>query len=556
MTSTLSKNAASKSSAAKTSVGPAPRRYLALWFPFLPTDRVRRTSITPTSAEQPAAAPATPDERPLVIVAKIKSALRIVAVDQHATQLGLTAGTTLADARARITDLVSVEADTRADSRFLDHLAQMCGRFTPLVALDPADGLLLDITGCAHLFGGETGLRTKAATRLARLNLSVRACIAGTPDAARALARFSRVSIVPPGEDASLAQRLPVAAVAGLPAETMLALSRAGLKTIGDLAERPAQVLAARFGQDLITRLARIQGLEDTRITPLRPLPAMTVERHFAEPMTQTAAIEDLLAALIAEAAHILTERGQGGRIFDARFFRSDGVVRELRVQTGRPSRDVAAIMRLYRERLACLADPLDPGFGFDAFRLSVPHTEPLNTAQLQLDRADVTGSDGVGDLVDRLVARFGDSRVLRYEPRDSHDPDHAARLVPAAQANLPRELGTSSALANAWPALEPGEPPARPIHVFVSPHPIEALAEVPEGPPLRFRWRRVLHEIACAEGPERIAPAWWRTPGEQPARSYYRVEDTNGCRFWIFREGLYGESTTPPRWYLYGLFV
>ena len=457
---------------------------------------------------------------------------------------------TLADARARLPDLVVAEAAASADADYLAQLAVLCGRFTPLVALDAPDGLLLDITGCAHLFGGEGGLRTQAATLLARQGLSVRACIAGTPDAARALAQFSRITIAPAGQEESLVRQLPVAALAGLSDDTVRALSRAGLKKIDDLAERPPEVLAARFGQSLITCLNRTLGREDVRITPLRTPPAVVVERHFFEPLTQAASIENTLAELIAEAARILTERGQGGRVFEASFFRSDGVVRQLVVETARSSRDIAAIQRLYRERLDSLADPLDPGFGFDAFRLAVPMTESLSTAQLYLDER-TTETDGVADLIDRLVVRFGQDRVLRYQPRDTHDPDHAAHLVPAARARaMP---GISDA---AWPVLEPSEPPLRPIQIFDVPQPIDVIAEVPSGPPVRFRWRRVLYEIAHAEGPECMNPAWWRQTGAAKARHYYRVEDRAGCRFAVYREGAYGESATVPRWYLHGIFA
>ena len=489
-----------------------------------------------------------------MVVEKVKGALRVTAIDQRAANLGLTCGLTLADARARIPNLNVAEADAEADARFVNHLAELCDRYTPQVALDSPHGLLLDITGCGHLFGDEKSLRMKAASRLASLALSVRASIAGTPEAARALARFSRIDSAPEGKDEASIRPLPVAAIAGLERDTIVALSRAGLKTIADLADRPPQVLAARFGQNLVTQLLRTLGRENARITPLRSPPVVVTERHFAEPFTQTKALEGFLTELLTEAARIMEERGEGGRVFEASVFRSDGAVRRLVVQTGRPSRDTLAILRFFRERLDTLADPLDPGFGFDAIRLCVPLTETLDAVQPHLDgRAYETAA--VSDLIDRLTVRFGRERVLRFEARDTHDPERAMRLVSAARATGPQRPPTA-AQHSLSPTPELGEPPVRPLQIFVLPQLIEALAEVPDGPPVRFRWRRVVHEITRAEGPERIAPEWWRKANGAEPRDYYRVEDTLGCRFWIFRQGLYGQGDGHPRWFLHGVFA
>lgn len=439
-------------------------------------------------------------------------------------------------------------ADPEADARFLTRLAAMCDRFTPCVALDPPAGLTLDISGCAHLFGGEAALRAQACAKLSRLGLAVRASIAGTPDAAQALARFGQVEIALPGMDERLVRPLPVAAL-GVETGTVLALSRAGLKTLGDLADRSSTVLAARFGEALTQRLRRTLGREDARIVPLRPPPECVAERHFAEPLTRAENLEHALSSLLAEVARVLERRGAGGRAFEASFFRSDGAVRRIRVETGHPSRDPGAILRLYRERIDALADPIDPGFGFDAVRLGVPVVEPLDPIQADLDGRAAEHA-AVADLVDRLVTRLGRDRVLRFAARDTHHPEREARLAPAAS------LAATATPAVLWPAPEPGEPPARPIHLFDPPQLIETLAEVPEGAPLRFRWRRVLHEVTRAEGPERISSEWWRDGPHEPTRDYYRIEDAEGRRFWVFRQGLYGRGTDAPRWFLHGLFA
>lgn len=485
---------------------------------------------------------------PLVFVEKVRGALRLAALDRAAHRAGLAPGLTLADARARLPGLAVLDHDPAADAAFLEEVAEDCDRWTPLVALDAPegapDGLILDITGCAHLFGGEAALRARLLAHLERHGLGALAVIAGTPDAARALARSGRGGVVPPGGEAAAVAGLPVARL-GVSAETVTGLSRAGLKTIGDLAARPATPLAARFGMELLVRLDRTLGREDVRLVPRRPLPACIAERRFAEPIARTADIEATLALLVDDLALMLEARGEGGRAFEACFFRTDGAVRRLRVETARPLRDGVALARLWRERLEALADPLDPGFGFDLVRLGVMRSEPLTPAQVSLDGRAVEEEE-VAALVDRLAVRLGRERVLRFLQRDTHDPDRASALVPAGGG----------------PAPAPPLPPAtlaRPLTLFDPPQPVEALAEVPDGPPLRFRWRRVVHEVACAEGPERLAPEWWRRPEETPTRDYYRVENREGRRFWLFRAGLYGREAQgeadPPRWFLHGLF-
>lgn len=470
--------------------------------------------------------------------------MRIVDCDANAVRLGLTRGLTLADARARMPDLVALEADPAADRQILEGLAAFCDRFTPLVALERRDGLTLDITGCAHLFGGEEGLIGLVRRVMDRMGLTLKSAIAGTPDAACACARHGRGGIVPPGQEEAWLRPLPVAAL-DIDPETVIALSRAGLKTLADLASRPSQTLSARFGEELAVRLRRTLGREDRRITPLRPPPDCVVERHFPEPFADTASLEDVVSRLIAEAGRALEARGQGGRVFEIGFFRSDGAVRRLTLETGRPSRDAKALLRLYRERIEALSDPLDPGFGFDAVKLAVPICEALTTPQHSLDGRAVE-EEAVADLVDRLVTRFGRDRVLRFAEQDSHHPVRSAKALSAA-APLPER---------SWSAPEPEEPPGRPLQLFEPPHPVEAIAEVPDGPPIRFRWRRLTHDVARAEGPERIAPEWWRDGSDEPMRDYYRVEDAQGHRFWLYRTGFYEAGNAPPRWYLHGLFA
>lgn len=498
------------------------RRYLALFFPLLSADRWQREAGGGASAPQ-------------AFTEKQHGALRIVAVDAQALSQGIVPGMALADARARLPDLAAVDHDPAADAALLARVADDCDRYTPMVALDPPNGLILDITGCGHIWGGEAGLAGDLAARLCRAGLSVQHALAETPDRARALARYGN--------------ELPILAL-DLDEERATALRRAGLATIADLATRPRAPLAARFGAEMVAKLARVLGEEDVRITPRRVPPALFVMRRFAEPIAATGYVLATLEALAREAQTALRERGEGGRRFAASLFRSDGETRRLFIETGTPTRDPALLMRLFRERIEALADPLDPGFGYDALRLDSAVTEPLGPVQQGLE-GQAMGEDVAG-LVDRLSTRLGPHRVQRFGSRDTHIPEQAAFAFPANAVPDP----------SPWPKPEAGEPPLRPLHLFDPPQPILAIAEVPDGPPRRFQWRRRVHIVVRYEGPERIASEWWRRrEGYEPGkggltRDYFRVEDERGRRFWLLRHGLYGSEAQSPDWYLHGLFA
>ena len=510
------------------------RRYLAVWFPWLPSDRLQRQE-----AERDAP---LEDAPPVVLVEKVKGALRLAAVDPAAARAGLTPGLTLADARARTPSLRTLTHRPDFDAVLLARVLDDFGRFTPMIALDPPHGLMLDVTGCAHLFGGEGGLMQAVQTRAGRAGLQSRCALAATPQVARALTRFGPGGLFEPGQDRDAARGLSVAALE-LSDKDEQALRRAGLKRLAHLDDRPRAPLAARFGADFPARLARVLGDEDVRITPHRPPAPVVVDRIFFEPVSAPEDIERVLSDLLVETMDRLDLTGLGGRAFEAGFYRVDGEVRRVVVRTGRPTRDAPATLRLFRERMATLSHPLDPGFGFDQMRMSVPWTQTLTPAQQGLER-ETPGEEAFSRLIDRLTARLGPEAVLRFEPFSSHIPERGARLIPASAR--PGD--------GAWPELDPDDPPLRPLQMFDPPQPVETLAEVPDGYPLKFRWRRVLHEVTRAEGPERIGGEWWRAP-DQRTRDYYRIEDQDGRRFWLFRQGLYGE-TPEPRWFIHGLFA
>lgn len=497
--------------------------------------------------------------------------MRIAAIDEGALALGIAPGMMLADARARVPDLEALPHDPVADAALLETLADGCERYSPSVAPDPPDGLILDIAGCAQLWGGEAGLTGDLAGWLIRAGMTIRIAIAETPDKARALARHGGEWLragrgVPPEalNDARSAYRaetgahqedarvlaLPLAALDPDP-DAQIALRRAGLVTIGDLAARPRGPLAARFGAALADRLARVLGEEDVRISPRRTPPALFFQRRFADPVAREEHVLKAIGDLAKDAATALAARGSGGRRFAVCLFRSDGAVHRLAIETARAARDPALVVRLFGERIASLADPLDPGFGYDAIRLSIPLAEPLGPAQAALD-GGAGAQEDLAALADRLGVRLGRARIRRFAFAASHMPECAGFAVPA---HLP----------SSGPAPQPeapGDPPLRPLRLFDPPQPVEAIAEVPDGPPRRFRWRGRTHDVVAHEGPERIAAEWWkRKEGHMPGkggltRDYYRVEDSRGRRFWLFRHGLYGAEKANPAWYLHGAFA
>ena len=563
---------------------PSRRRILSLWLPRLPIDRIKRRLMQATAAQAETVSSQvshdTTGARPLplagegwgggvatspalevtqaypsVVVARQHNAMVIHSLDDLAVRAGLSIGLPLANARAICPELTVFDADEAADRKTLDDIADWCDRFTPLVALDPPYGLFLDITGCAHLFGGERALLQIVCGALARRGFTVSAAIAGTSICARTLTRQASGNIIADGEEAEAVSPLPVSAL-GAGDAIIGGLRRAGLKTIGDVAARAPHEITARFGAGFTTLLAHALGQGDAPISPRKPLPDYIVEKRFPEPVATEAVIAVNLSALAAMLITAMDRQGKGARKLEASFFRTDGAVRTIPVEAGRPVTKAEVIDRLFRERLDALNDPLDPGFGFDLIRLSASHTEIVVQQQRDLD-ATIHDNDELSALIDRIAARIGGKRVVVHLPEDTHIPERAVSAVPA-QHHL------AAAAQAAWPERIESEPPLRPLRLFDRPEPIKVpFATVPDGPPHQFTWRRVTHSVVRVEGPERIAMEWWKQNGCGPTRDYFRIEDEAGLRFWVFRDGLYesegkDEEGEPAsiRWFVHGLFA
>jgi len=537
---------------------------ISLWLPRLATDRLRRRA---RAQPKPATRSPEPPSQPFVTVVASAGRLAVDGVDAAAAALGLHPGMPLADARALEPGLAVRDADPLADRRALDDLADWCGRYTPWVATAPeldqgAGGLWLDVTGAAHLFGGEAALLADLIARLAGFGYTARAALAESPGAAWALARFDGRAasglVLPPGAVAAALRDLPVAGLRLTPA-TVGDLQRFGLGRIGSLYDIARAPLAARFGAVVARRLDQALGRLREPISPRRPVPERRARRGFAEPIATDAAIACAVRGLLAELCAGLERQGRGARRLELAIFRLDGAVRRLPIGTHRAVRAPEHLFRLLAEHL----DKLDYTVGVEVMTLAATATEPMAAVQMSLrtpspDRGESasrrkppanhlhSAGPDIAPLLDRLTNRLGRASVTRPVARASHLPERAQILLPLLDAAPP---------APAAPSESFRPKAARPPRLLVRPEPIEAIALVPDDPPRQFRWRGRTHQVRRAEGPERIAPEWWRRDGA--ARDYYRIEDSEGGRFWVYRDGLYdAPQAAEPRWYLHGLFA
>ncbi|MGH7948936.1 MAG: Y-family DNA polymerase [Candidatus Binataceae bacterium] len=520
-------------------------RIVSVWLRSWPITRLLKAQAKTASGSQSEAAD---PERPLVLVAPGKGGQRIVALNRVAERCGLMAGELLSNARSKVIDLQSRDADPAADDAALRRLSQWCQRYTPLVALwseeNGADGLFLDITGGAHLFGGEESLLADLADRLRRFGLYPRLAIADTPGAAWAIARYGNADsmIVPSGEEESALGGLPLAALR-LPEETRTVLCRLGFRRIGELIRQPRAPLASRLGVQFLRCLDQALGRAPEPLSLLAPQPAYRAHAMFAEAITMQAHVVEVATRLLRDLAKDLARDGVGTRKLRLILFRTDGKVLPLDIGLAAPSRDVEHIARLIALRLEHMTGALEGDIGFDAVGLHVLTAESMPERQIFLAGVDeIADSTGLARLIDRLEQRLGEGAVRRLHPQQSHIPERAI-LVRRAVDGLPSD----------WAIDYPCQP--RPLFLLPRPEDAEVTALVPEGPPRQFIWRGIMHHVAQAEGPERIAPEWWRQLNNEVERDYYMVEDAAGRCFWLYRAGLYRQGSTRLRWFVHGVF-
>lgn len=539
--------------------------------------------------------------------------LGLAAVNAAAGAGGLTPGLPLAEARALLPGLVTAPHEPEADARAVARLAAWCGRYSPWTApCSTAEGegrgpgggagILLDVSGCCHLFGGEATLLEDLQARLAAFGYAARAAMADTIGAAWAMARFAASPahpcvVVMPGSQRSAIAALPPGALR-LPDSVVEVMDRLGLRRIEDLYPLTPAVMTPRFGPLAARRLAQALGQEAEALSPRQPPPAHLVRQIFAEPISDAADIARSLDALLPRLCRELALAGRGARRLDLTAYRCDGSLQSLSLGTSRASREAKHLRRLFTERLA----ELDPGFGIEVMTLAAGRSDPLGARQMSLPVAPQTGpaqtapsapqreADGktesvkaesskaeapaapppapseraigcapdgapdgaedLPDLVDRLGSRLGLAAVRRPQPRESHLPERAFVLAAVEEAPPEKKASEKAASETGEDWTKTPKAALRPLRLLPRPEPVQVVALLPDHPPAQFRWRRVLHEVVRAEGPERLLGEWWQIDpalGDEPPRDYFRVEDRDGRRYWLYRSA--GD------WFLHGLF-
>jgi protein ImuB len=534
------------------------KRVVSVWTPDWPITVWTRPARAPSGPRRPP----PPEGAPFALVQGGAHGLSLLALNDAARAAGLWRGQAHADARAMLPALVSAPAEPERDLAALKRLALWAERYSPCVAADARvpgfEGLLIDMTGGAHLFGGEAALLADLRARLARAGIAARLAIADTPAAAWGLARFSarNEALAPAGRTREAIADLPMEALR-LEAEALTLLRRFGLKRIGELYGLPRAGLARRFrgeaGLRLVERLDQALGAASEPLVPERPAPVYRAWTQFAEPLIDAEGVGFHLPALAQALAAELERDGQGARRLQLVAFRVDGRTTAIEAGLSAPAAAAAHLVRLLRETGL---ERLDLGFGIDALMLCARRAEPMAARQAEMQAAGARdgSAEALAGLIDRLQARLGEGAVRRPALRESWIPERSEAWIPAGPDAPPAPLRADARL--------------RPLLLLDPPEPVEAIAELPDGVPARFIWRRAPRRVVRAEGPERLSREWWRDPapvsGDKRGRAvprtrdYYRVEDDQGRRYWLFREGLYNREDIDraPSWWLHGVFA
>jgi protein ImuB len=448
-----------------------------------------------------------------------------------------------AKAQALVPGLIVRDAEPPADAKALDRLAIWAlQRYAPVAAADPPDGLVIDMTGAAHLHGGEDAMLEEIVARLAASSIAARAAIADSWGAAHALARTSArpTLVVPAGDSTKTLLDLPIAALR-LPKTMVEDLSVLGFARIGELAAKPRAPLTLRFGPALCRRLDQVMGSLSEPIDPVRPPDLIEVRRVFAEPIGAAETIARYTGKLTGQLCEVLEAKGLGARRLDLLIYRVDNRIEAIRIGTSLPVHDGTHLTRLLCDKI----ETIDPGFGIDMMRLAATLAEPLAPKQTISALAKEPEAD-VSGLIDTLANRVGEQHLYRLAPVASDVPERSIQKI----------APTAPKTGETWPDLWPYHWP-RPARLLPRPELIETLALLPDHPPVSFTWHGIRHRVTCADGPERVFGEWWKQDAElSTVRDYFRVEDEAGERFWIYRSGD-GEDTTTGshRWFLHGIF-
>jgi protein ImuB len=502
-------------------------RVVSLYLPNWPTDRLRRKM----AASAPDAA------TPLVLVSQTGRRREVTAANSVALKIGLRIGMPAIKAQALVKELVIQHADPLADAEALKRLAVWALRYSPVVAADDPDGLIIDATGASHLHGGEDAMLADMISRLEAVGITARAAIADTRGAAHALARFAAwpALVVPERESPDRIKPLPIAALR-LSADMVDDLRKLGFERIADLLATPRAPLTLRFGPVLGRRMNQATGQTGEPIEPVRTPEIVEAQQIFVEPIGAAETIARYVAKLTAKLGEELELRGLGARRLDLLFGLVDNRVQAIRVGTAQPVRDVKRLTRLLCDKI----ETVDPGFGIEIMRLAATAAEPFVTKQMISSLIDEPEAD-VSGLIDILSNRVGETRLYRFAPVASDVPERSVQRVAAA----------APATGDGWPTHWP-----RPARLLAPPEAIETVALLPDHPPVSFTWRGSRRRVRRADGPERVFGEWWKRDALIAVRDYFQVEDDAGERFWIFRAGD-GEDagTGSHEWFMHGIF-
>ncbi|MCZ0963879.1 Y-family DNA polymerase [Paracoccus benzoatiresistens] len=504
-------------------------RVISVYLPLWPIDRLRR--------QAPEAAPSP--ETPLVLAGRVGNRRLVTAACALAQELGLSAGMPVSKAQALVPELQVLPSDPATDAASLERLALwVLQRVSPIVAVDPPDGLVIDSTGADHLHGGAEALLETLIGRLLMSGVTARAAIADSWGAAHALARHRAdpVHLAEPDNAEILLAPLPLAALR-LPPTTLASLHTLGFACIGDLLHQPRAPLTRRFGPELCRRLDQALGLASEPIEPLRPAELVEVRRSFAEPIAAAETIARYIGKLVRALCVALEERGLGARRLDLLCWRVDAHVQTVRVGLAKPQREPQRLNRLLCEKIETIA----PGYGIEILSLTAVMVEPLEARQMANSLLEAPAPD-LSDLVNVLANRVGARGVYRMAPVPSDVPERSVTRI----APLSEPVGVG------WPDHWP-----RPARLLPWPEPIETVALLPDHPPVWITWRNIRRKVRRADGPERVFGEWWKRDAELIAvRDYFRIEDEAGERYWVFRAGDGENSETGShRWFLHGVF-
>lgn len=495
------------------------KRYLSIWLPLLPADRQEK--LNPELKKVP-----------LVFCVPEHGRMMVRAVNRCASKEGIKAGMPLADVRSFCPHIRHLSFDSSSLEKLLHELAEWCLRFTPQAAVDGADGLMLDISGCTHLWGGERRYLNALVKALSKGGYTVRAGIADTIGAAWGMARYGKEpAIAESGKQEAELRPLPPAALRLDPA-TLARMNKLGFQFISQFITIPAPVLRRRFGSQVLLRLRQALGTEPEALRQVIPIAPYMEHLPCPEPIRTATGIQMALLNLLKRLCERLIREGKGVRHIVFKSYRVDEKLQQMQIGTNSASRSPEHLFKLFEHKICSI----DPGLGIELFILEAARVENLREAQHVLWD---TGSDRtkIAELLDTIAGRLGRRAICRYLPQESHWPERSFTLTRCFQEQplLP------------WP-----EASNRPLHLLACPEPVEIMAPLPDYPPLLFRYKGKVYRLVRADGPERIKEEWW--VGKEEVRDYYKVEDEHGARYWLFRKGLYEEGE--PRWYLHGYFA